>query len=611
MPEAHSRSTSALAQAVAAVLHPVLPAEAGLSLDDVAGMLAPPRAKNMGDLAFGCFRLRPAYDGAPPPKIAAELAEKLPTDGVIAQAVAAGPFLNLTLDPGSMAAAVLPTLARGLGEPVVTRDEKVMVEYSQPNTHKAFHVGHMRNVSLGDALVRLLRAHGHEVVAANYLGDVGAHIAKCLWWFLDVLTEEEQQPPNDGKGEWLGSLYAKANNQLVDWETSAKAGDADAQAKLDAAKARTTDILLKLESRDPELLAVWEKTRQWSLEEFDEIYAWSKVVFDRVFYESEVDEPGLKLVQEYLDKGVFVESEGAIGIFNEEIKHMPFFMLRKGDGTSLYSTKDLALANLKFKDFAIDRSIYVVDMRQSDHFKHVFLTLKKMGFEQAELCHHVPYEMVELPEGAMSTRKGTVILFRALRERMLGHLQEAYLDKYRGEWSDAEIDETAHALALGAIKYGMLNRDVNQKIVFDLEAWMNLEGNTGPYIQFAAARLGSILRKANDGGKHLDEATLEDPAALRAAGAELVQSEERDLIGALDGLQLAVFNAASHLKPSLLCTYLHSLAKAVHRFSTSRQCKVIDQDGARLQGRLLLVTAANEALRWGLWQLGIPSPKRM
>jgi len=610
MPESLSRSTTALAQAVAAVLHPVLPAEAGLSADDVAGMLAPPKVKKMGDLAFGCFRLAKALRNAPP-KIAAELAEALPTDGIVAKAEAAGPFLNLTLNVGTMASTVLPDLARGLGEPVVTRNEKVMVEYSQPNTHKAFHVGHMRNVSLGDALVRLLRAHGHEVVAANYLGDVGAHIAKCLWWYLDKLSPAEQQPPAEAKGEWLGEIYSKASNQLSDWEDKAKGGDADAQAQLDAAKARTTDILLKLEARDPELIAVWEKTRQWSLEEFDEIYAWSKVVFDRVFYESEVDEPGLELVQEYLDKGVFVESEGAVGIFNEEIKHMPFFMLRKRDGTSLYSTKDLALANLKFKDFAIDRSIYVVDTRQSDHFKHVFLTLKKMGFEQASKCYHVPYEMVELPEGAMSTRKGTVILFRALRERMLGHLQEAYLDKYRGEWSDEEIADTAHALALGAIKYGMLNRDVNQKIVFDLEAWMNLEGNTGPYIQFAASRMGSILRKAAEADKTLDAGLLDDPATLLGACATLEQPEERELLSVLDGLRTAVHTAAEGLKPSALCNYLHNLAKAVHRFGTSKQCKVIDQDGERLQGRLLLVTAANEALRWGLWQLGIPSPQRM
>ncbi|MCR9161717.1 MAG: arginine--tRNA ligase [Nannocystaceae bacterium] len=610
MPEALSRSTSALAQAVAAVLHPSIPAEAGLSLDDVAGMLAPPKVKNAGDLAFGCFRLAKALRNAPP-KIAAELADALPKGGIIKEAVATGPFLNLTIDLGAMASAVLPALARGLGEPVVTRDEKVMVEYSQPNTHKAFHVGHMRNVSLGDALVRLLRAHGHEVVAANYLGDVGAHIAKCLWWYLDMLTQDERTPPAEAKGEWLGELYAKANNQLAQWEDDAKAGDADAQAKLEQAKARTTEILLKLEARDPELTAVWKKTRQWSLEEFDEIYAWSKVVFDRVFYESEVDEPGLTLVQDYLEQGVFVESEGAVGIFNEEIKHMPFFMLRKRDGTSLYSTKDLALAKLKFEEYAIDRSIYVVDMRQSDHFKHVFLTLKKMGFEQAEQCHHVPYEMVELPEGAMSTRKGTVILFRALRERMLGHLEEAYLAKYRGDWSDEEIAQTAHALALGAIKYGMLNRDVNQKIVFDLEAWMNLEGNTGPYIQYSAARLGSILRKAQEAGKTLQAGLVDDPSTLAAAGATLEQPEERELMSALDGLAVAVHNAAEGLKPSTLCTYLHGLAKAVNRFSTSKACKVIDQEGDRLQGRLLLVTAANEALRWGLWQLGIPSPARM
>jgi len=571
-------------------------------------MLAAPPNKDMGDLAFGCFRLAKALRNAPP-KIATALADQVPTGGLIAEATAAGPYLNLRLDLGHMASVVLPPLAAGLGEPVVTRDEKVMVEYSQPNTHKAFHVGHMRNVSLGDALVRLLRAHGHEVVAANYLGDVGAHIAKCLWWYLDVLTEDEREPPEEAKGEWLGELYAKANNRLVEWEDAAEGGDAQARARLDAAKARTTEILLKLEARDPELLAVWEKTRQWSLEEFDEIYAWTMVHFDRVFYESEVDEPGLELVADYLDRGVFVKSEGATGIFNEEVKHMPFFMLRKRDGTSLYATKDLALAKLKFEEYAVDRSIYVVDTRQSDHFKHVFLTLEKMGFEQADKCQHVPYEMVELPEGAMSTRKGTVILFRALRERMLGHLREAYLDKYRGEWSEQEIDETAHALALGAIKYGMLNRDVNQKIVFDLEAWMNLEGNTGPYIQYSAARLGSILRKAHEAGKTLDTSLSSD--ALASATAALTQTEERELVGALDGLLTTIHAAAESLKPAVVCTYLHTLAKAVNRFSTSKQCKVIDQEGDRLQGRLLLVTAANEALRWGLWQLGIPAPQRM
>jgi arginyl-tRNA synthetase len=312
-----------------------------------------------------------------------------------------------------------------------------------------------------------------------------------------------------------------------------------------------------------------------------------------------------------VDKGVFVESDGAIGIFNEEVKHMPFFMLRKRDGTSLYATKDLALARLKFEEYGVDRSIYVVDTRQSDHFRHVFLTLHKMGFRQADRCEHVGYEMVELPEGPMATRKGNVILFRALRERMLGHLKTHYLDKYRGEWSDAEIDEVAHFLALGAIKYGMLSRDVNQKIVFDLEAWLELEGNTGPYIQYSTARLGSIARKGQERGKTLDPALLRGGDATAEVTAALAQPEERELVLALSGLRTAVHQAAAGLRPSVLCTYLHNLAKAVNRFSTSKNCRVIQSEGELLQARLLLVAAAHGALRWGLMRLGIPAPTRM
>ncbi len=598
--------TSALHQAVAKIVHAALPAEAGLSPDEVVDLIETPRDPKLGDLAFPCFRLAKAMRKAPP-QIAAALASAI-DKGLVAEAVATGPYLNMRLDLGQAAAVVLPELARGLPEPTVTRDEKVMVEFSQPNTHKAFHVGHMRNLSLGDALVRLLRADGYAVVAANYLGDVGAHIAKCLWWYLDMLDDAQRRPPAVGKGEWLGELYTAASNRLEDLEDAAKQGDTKAADELARAKARTTEILLQLEARDPAMTKIWEETRAWSIEDFDEIYAWSLVHFDRVFCESEVDEPGLRIVDEFLAKGVFVESDGAIGIYNEEVKHMPFFMLRKRDGTSLYATKDLALARLKFEEYGIDRSIYVVDSRQSDHFRHVFITLRKMGFEQADKCEHVGYEMVELPEGPMSTRTGNVILFRALRERMIEHLQTQYLAKYRGDWSDDEIDEAAHFLALGAIKYGMLNRDVNQKIVFDLEAWLELEGNTGPYIQYSAARLGSILRKGEERGKTLDQGVLTDPSSVTQT---LEQPEERELVLALANLRPTVHQAAQALRPSTLCTYLHNLAKAVNRFSTSKNCRVIQSEGALLQARLLLVAAAHGALRWGLMRLGIPAPTRM
>jgi arginyl-tRNA synthetase len=603
-------TTSPLHDAVAAVVHAALPPEAGLAQDEVAQLLAPTPNPEMGDLAFGCFRLAKAMR-MPPPKIAAELAQRIDRGGIVASSEAAGPYLNLRLSMAEAAAAVLPELARGLPEPEPRRAEKVMVEFSQPNTHKGFHVGHMRNLSLGDAIVRLLRADGYQVVAANYLGDVGAHIAKCLWWYLDVLDDTQRRPPDEARGEWLGELYSAASNQLDEWADAAKAGDETAASQLQAARARTTAILQRLEARDPELTAVWEETRQWSIDEFDEIYRWCMVEFDRVFFESEVDEPGLRIVEEYLQKGVFVESEGAVGIYNEEVKHMPFFMLRKSDGTSLYATKDLALARLKFEEHDVDRSIYVVDSRQSDHFRHVFATLEKMGFPQAKKCQHVPYEMVELPTGAMATRKGNVILFRALRERMLEHLQHAYLGKYRGEWPDEEIAETAHLLALGAIKYGMLNRDVNQKIVFDLEAWLELEGNTGPYLQYTAARAGSILRKGEAIDKRIDPALLGDPGALAAAAATLEQPEERELLLALAGLRPAVAQAAQALRPSVLCTYLHGLAKSINRFANAKHCRVIQSEGDLLRARLVLVAAAHRALVWGLARLGIFAPARM
>jgi arginyl-tRNA synthetase len=601
---------SPLVAAVAQALAAALPPGAGLSAAGIRDLLGRPPSAELGDLAFPCFRLAKALRKAPP-VIAAELAAALAEGGPIARAVAAGPYVNLTLDLAHTAALVLPGWARGEAPAAGGAGERVMVEFSQPNTHKAFHVGHLRNVCLGDALVRILRANGHDVVAANYLGDVGAHIARCLWWYLDVLSADERTPPAEHRGEWLGELYTRATIHLEDLEQAAAAGDAPAASALATARARTTEILQRLEARDPELTRIWRETRQWSLDDFDAIYRWCDVTFDRVFYESEVDEPGLALVEEFLARGVFQESEGAIGIHNPEIPYMPFFMLRKRDGTSLYATKDLALARLKFEEYRVDRSIYVVDSRQADHFRHVFLTLRKMGFAQAERCEHVPYEMVELPDGSMSSRRGNVVLFRRLRERMEATLRSQHFAKYVGEWNPDEIDRTVHEVALGAIRYGMLSRDVSQKIVFDLAAWLELEGNTGPYLQYVTARTASVLRRGAERGKTLDPAVLAPGPAQRAACAALALEPERALVLALAALPAVVARAAADLRPAPLCTALFELCRTYNAFQNDERCQVIRSEGALLQGRLLLVSATREALGWGLSLLGIPAPARM
>jgi arginyl-tRNA synthetase len=605
----------ALAQEVAKLIAPHLPEAAnadGLgTIDAIAALLAPPPKPELGEFAFPCFRLAKALRSAPP-KIAAELAEQLRAhpNPLIAEATPAGPYLNLRLHAHVAGRILLPAWARGerpeFGGPESSAEQTVMVEYSQPNTHKEFHVGHMRNLCLGDSIVRLLRAAGSKVVAANYLGDVGTHVAKCLWG-LEALAVGE--PPDTGKGEWLGQLYARASIQLEDWEAAAKAGDEQAGAQHQAARARMTEILHGIEARDPNFLAAWERTRQWSLAEFDEIYAWAGVEFDRVFYESEVDEPGLKLVDEFLAKGVFVESQGAVGIENPEIKHMPFFMLRKSDGTGLYATKDLALARMKFEEYGIDRSIYVVDARQSDHFRQVFLTLEKMGFAQAQRCEHVAYEMVELPDGAMASRKGNVITFRSLREQLAHALERDFFHQHRGSRPDAEIDEVIHEVSLGAIKYGMLARDNNQKIVFDLDEWTKvIGGDGGPSLQYVTARSASLLRKAADKGLTIPAGMLAGETEL--APGTLAELPERALMQALVALPGTVAAAAHSLRPSMLCATLYSLAKAYNHFQQT--CNVIHQtDADVIQSRLLLVQATREALAWGLGLLGIPAPAWM
>jgi len=605
-------SAPSLTRAVASELAQALPKDVGLCADDIAEMLAKPPTSELGDVAFPCFKLARVLRKAPP-KIAAELVPvveqalaQLPAP-LISRVIATGPYLNLMLDPGRAGAHLLPALAApGSAIDAPTQNTRLMVEFSQPNTHKAFHVGHLRNLCLGDSLVRLLRSQGFEVIAANYFGDVGTHIAKCLWWYLDHLTPDEREPPGEHRGEWLGEIYSAAASQLGAWE-EAQEQDPQASKKLADAKARITEILQQLEAREPSLTKVWEQTKQWSLDDFEEIYRYCGVSFDARFYESQVDDPGLKIVDEFLAKGVFEHSQGATGIFNPEVKHMPFFMLRKQDGTSLYATKDLALASLKFGQHNIDRSIYVVDVRQSDHFRHVFLTLEKMGFAQAKACEHVPYEMVELPDGPMATRKGNVVLFRALREQMTAKILANHLEKFRGDWSDDEISEAARAVALGAIKYGMLARDVNQKIVFDLDAWLDVRGNTGPYLQYVHARACSIIRECEQQspiarpGPDCDEAV--------AACAGLTTSEERELRMGLDRFVATVAQSAEGLRPSVLCTYLYDLCKQFNRFYLA--CKVKGSPEPLRTGRLMLVQATIRVLAEGLSYLGIPAPKKM
>ena len=556
---------------------------------EITGLIEQPPNPELGDYALPCFSFSKTLRRSPS-VIASELADKLQNhllpSAPFTHIQSRGPYLNFTVSAAAVAEAVLPDIFHGnyFKEPSSIKREKVMIEYSQPNTHKGFHVGHLRNVALGDSLCRIYLYNGYDVVGANYIGDIGSHIAKCLWYFKNHNTED---PPENCPGEWLGELYANAVRKLEAAEGQEKISFQD----------ELSQLLRKIDEKDEEIYQEWETTREWSMKDFHEIYEWLDVKFDHFFYESEVDEEGRKIVIEGEKNGIFKKSEGAIGIDLDE-EGLGFFMLLKSDGNTLYSTKDLALARQKFDNFDVKRSIYVVGAEQTLHFKQVFATLKRMGYKQAEQCFHLPYALVTLPEGKMSSREGNVILFSQLRKEIVESIQSTHLEEHRKEWSSKEMDKTSQKIAVAAIKYGMLNQDSNKNIVFSMDDWLVSEGDTGTYLVYAYVRIRSIGRKiSRKVSPDVDFSLLTHP-------------NEKKLLRQMLDFNKTVFNAGEQFRPSLLARMLYEFSKDFSRAYNT--CSVMHAETEQLKAaRLLLVHCVAETLQQGLNLLGITPPERM
>jgi arginyl-tRNA synthetase len=565
------------------------------SVADLFALIEKPPQDDMGDFALPCFRFAKALRVGPP-KIASQLAEMLQNDqsGWVDKVVTLNAFCNIFINKNKMAEAIIPSVLSGRAfieaiAPAKSR-ARVMIEYSQPNTHKDFHVGHIRNVCLGSSLVKMFRYCGYNVIAVNYFGDEGTHIAKCLW----MMKRLGARPgPDDDKGAWLGAVYVKATEAL----SSASATEATAFEQ------EISQVLAGIESKRGEWFDLWKETRLWSLNAYKDIYDWFGAEFDRDFYESEVSEESQSIVSEYLAKGVFKEDDGAVGVDLSDHK-LGFMLVRKRDGNTLYATKDLALARRKFDEFKIDRSIYVVGNEQNHHFRQVFKTLELMGFPQAAKCFHLSYGMVVGPEGKMSSRAGNTIPFMRLKDSVLTELYQI-LEKYKGEWPEDEIHETAKRLCIGALKYGMLQADPAREIVFNLKDWLSFEGNTGPYLMYSYARTMSILRKAEQAG--FIPWTSADAQQERFA---LSATSEVELLRSIYDFNSIVQDATEHCRPSQLCTHLFYMCKGFNRFySEVPILKSEEQTLVRM--RLSLISAFALTLKQGLTLLGITPPERM
>jgi arginyl-tRNA synthetase len=464
-------------------------------------------------------------------------------------------------------------------------NQRVMVEFSQPNTHKAFHVGHLRNVILGHAVCNILTAGGNEVIRANYIGDIGLHVIKWLW---NYLTYHKGEQPGEDRYRWMTDLYSEADRRFND--------DPEVEPQVRA-------LFARWEAHDPELVEMWQRTRQWSLEGFDQIYKTLGVHFDHFYYESEVEEPGKEFVERMIKMGIARDErpDGAVIVPLDDLvgtkeKYRVLVILRS-DGTSLYSTKDLPLAVKKFEMFNLDRSIYVIDVRQSLYMQQIYKTLELMGYEFAKKCYHLAYEIVNLPGNVtMSSRDGTVVLLEDLINEATSRALKIVKEK-NPELSMESQQSVARTVALGAIKYSMLSRDNTKIVTFDWETALTFEGQAAPYIQYAYVRANSILRKAGNTLPEANKIELE------------LSNQEIQLIDLISRFANEVQRAAAEYKPMLIANYSFTLAQAFNDFYNA--CPVLSAEEPARSFRLRLTAAARQAIKNSLSLLGIDAPEVM
>ncbi|MBS3176418.1 arginine--tRNA ligase [Candidatus Woesearchaeota archaeon] len=538
-------------------------------------LLEVPPDRSLGDFAYPCFHLAKELKKSPV-MIAQDLVKQIKPNKTIEKIVANGSYLNFFIDKSFKAKEVLSTIFKEKEKYGSQKNkQKIIVEYSQPNTHKEFHIGHLRNVCLGSTLINVLRYLGYQVIAANYIGDIGNHVAKSLWCLKKYHAKEKI---TTRKGEYLGKIYAEANKRIED--------DPELKEEVD-------QIHKKLEDKEKEWYDLWKETREWSLADFNEIYKYLNAPFDICFYESEVEEEGKKISNLLLEKGIAIKDQGAILVDLDEYKLGKFLILKK-DGTSLYSTKDLALAMRKFDEFNVDKSIYVVDARQKLYFQQLFKTLELMGFKKD--MFHLAYEFVTLPEGAMASRKGNVVLFTSLRDEILVKVMEETRKRHQ-EWEEEKLDATVKAITLAAMKFEMVKYENTNVVVFDRDQALNLEGETGPYVQYAHARCCSILKKAN-----MKTVSKVDFSLLK-------EDQESKILKLLATYENTLTETIKHYKPSLLARYALELAQALNEFY--HYCKVVSEDKELMKARLLLIFCVKEVLASALQLLVIEPLEEM
>ena len=488
----------------------------------------------------------------------------------------------------------------------------VMIEYSSPNTNKPLHLGHVRNNLLGWALANVVQANGNRVVKTNIVNDRGIHICKSMLAWLKY--GEGETPASSGKkGDHLiGDYYVAFDKhyraEVADIKARLTAqgmdpDEAEEKAKREAPLIKEAhDMLVKWEQNDPEVRALWRKMNEWVYEGFDQTYKALGVSFDKIYYESETYLEGKEKVEEGLAKGIFFRKPDGSVWADLTAEGLDEKLLLRADGTSVYMTQDIGTAKLRFQDFPIDKMIYVVGNEQNYHFQVLSILLDKLGFDWGKSLVHFSYGMVELPNGKMKSREGTVVDADDLVAEMVAQARRTADEAGKfDDMSEAEKQEVARIVGMGALKYFLLKVDARKNMLFNPAESIDFNGNTGPFIQYTYARIRSILRKAAEAG-------IEVPATLPTGIALSVKEEE--IVQHIADFAAVVRQAGTEYQPAAVANYCYELVKEYNQFY--HDFSILREENADLRAfRLVLSENVAKVVRTGMGLLGIEMPERM
>ena len=572
-----------------------------LDADDRMIQIQKTRPEFEGDITLVVFPFVKAARKAPA-QVAEEIGSWLMTngEGLIAKYNAVQGFLNLSIAPAFWLRTLGDIAADEQFGQQPDRKQLMMVEYSSPNTNKPLHLGHVRNNLLGSSIARIQEANGWKVVKTNIVNDRGIHICKSMLAWLKFGNGETPESSGKKGDHLIGDYYVRFDKEYRKQIAELMAGGMDEEtAKKEAPLIKEAQaMLLKWEQGDKEVRALWQKMNQWVYAGFDETYKMMGVSFDKIYYESNTYLEGKAEVEKGLATGQFYRREDGSVWADLTKDGLDEKLLLRSDGTSVYMTQDIGTAKLRYQDYPIDKMVYVVGNEQEYHFKVLSILLDRLGFPFGKELVHFSYGMVELPNGKMKSREGTVVDADDLMAQMIADAAEISKDKVNTlpDITEAEKKEIARMVGLGALKYFILKVDPRKNMLFNPEESIDFNGNTGPFIQYTYARIRSVLRKAAG----LDQSAM----------ADALNDKERGLIRRLAEFPAVVKQAGDEFSPAVIANYAYALACDFNSFY--HDYSILNEADAAVRNlRLALSASVAKVIKQAMYLLGIEVPERM